>query len=163
MGKNELFMKDIISKYHPEFIASKDLRRYGLKYPHIFNIERLVEESLAAVGGYTFVDETGRDFDDAVNSDSKTVSVNQLTRRCEIGSVENKIGALRITIYNPIKHSADFLYMSHADLLEYKMPCYGKNSFKERLVFTWQEKGDHYNSYERFRVDTFEDLATLMQ
>ena len=75
MGKHSIFMEQIVCKYHPDFVKSKDLQEYGKKYPEIFNIERLIEESLSAVGGYDFVDEDGRDFNCPYDSDSKTVSV----------------------------------------------------------------------------------------
>lgn len=159
MCKELVLLRDIVCNYHPEFTASKDLRKFAITTPKSFNVERLIEESLAAVGGYNFVDETGRDFDDSVDSDSKTVSINKITHRAEITSVENKIGALRIVIYNPLKDGVDFLYMTHRELLAYKMPCYGKNLFKERLTFNWNASGDHYNSFEQFRLYSFEALA----
>ena len=56
MSKNLVLMRDVICIYHPEFRISKDLRAYGMKHPEIFNVERLIEESLAAVGPYEFVD-----------------------------------------------------------------------------------------------------------
>ena len=106
MSKNLVFMRDIVCKHHPAFKRSADLRHYGIKHNDIFNIERLIEESLAAVGGYDFVDEEGYDFNDIQYSDSKTVSVvnnggAKQTKVIIISSVENKIGSLRVTIYNP--------------------------------------------------------------
>ena len=163
MCKELVLLRDVINIHHPEFKNNKRLQQYALEKPNAFNVEFLIEESLAAVGGYNFVDEAGRDFDDPVDSDSKTVSLNVITRKCEITGVENKIGALRITIYNPLKDAVDFLYMTHKELLNYKLPCYGKNSFKERLCFNWNKRGDHYNSYEQFRVLDFEHLATIQQ
>ena len=102
-------MRDIVCKHHPAFKRSADLRHYGIKHNDIFNIERLVEESLAAAGGYDFVDAEGYDFTDY--SDSKTTSVNQKTYHVEVNGVETKIGALRITAYNPFKDSADYFFV----------------------------------------------------
>jgi hypothetical protein len=128
-----------------------------MEAPDIFNIERLIEESLAAVGPYKFVDQEGYDFSDL--SDSKTTTVNANTRTGTIGSVETKIGALRITAYNPFKESADYFYVSKRDMKYVKSPCYGVNDHKERILFKWSEKGDTYNMFEDYRVNSFEALA----
>jgi hypothetical protein len=150
-------MRDVICIYHPEFRASKDLRSYGIKHPDIFNVERLIEESLAAVGPYQFVDKEGYDFTDL--SDSKTTTVNANTRVVTISSVETKIGALRITAYNPFKDAADYFYVSKRDMKYVKSPCYGNNDHKERILFTYSKKGDNYNMFEDYRVRSFEELA----
>lgn len=159
MSKNYVLMRDVICKYHPEFKKSKDLQKYGLKHPDIFNCERLVEEALAATGGYNFVDESGRDFDCPDNSDSKTVSVQPSSKVVEVASVENKIGSLRITIYNQFTQNLHFMYIPHKSLSVLKLPCYGKNQFKERLLMKWNESGNHYNSFQRFIVPDFKALA----
>jgi len=157
MSKSLVLMRDVICVYHPEFRKSRDLRQYGMQHPTIFNVERLIEESLAAVGPYQFVDEEGYDFSDF--SDSKTTTVNVNTRVANIGSVETKIGALRITAYNPFKDAADYFYVSKEDLKYVKSPCYGNNDHKERILFTYTKKGDNYNMFEDFRVKNFEVLA----
>ena len=157
MSKNLVLMRDVISIYHPEFRASKDLRAYGVKHPDIFNVERLIEESLAAVGPYEFVDESGYDFTDY--SDSKTTTVAEYDNIMAIGSVESKIGALRITIYNPHKQALDYMYMPYRAWQRFKECSYGKSEHKERLRVRWNASHDHYNSFEDFRVRSFEDLA----
>jgi len=157
MSKSLVLMRDVICIYHPEFRASKDLRSYGIKHPDIFNVERLIEESLAAVGPYQFVDKEGYDFTDL--SDSKTTTVNANTRVVTISSVETKIGALRITAYNPFKDAADYFYVSKRDMKYVKSPCYGNNDHKERILFTYSKKGDNYNMFEDYRVRSFEELA----
>ena len=157
MSKSLVLMRDIICIYHPEFRVSKDLRAYGMKHPDIFNVERLIEESLAAVGPYEFVDKEGYDFTDL--SDSKTTTINVNTRVGTISSVETKIGALRITAYNPFKDSADYFYVSKRDMKYVKSPCYGNNDHKERILFTYSKKSDAYGMFEDYRVKNFEDLA----
>ena len=159
MSKNHVLMRDVICLYHPEFTASADLRSCGLKHPEMFNIERLMEESLAAVGPYTFVDQAGYDFSDF--SDSKTVTVNHNSRYAEITGVENKIGALRITAYNPFVQGVDFFYVPKSRMNYVKTACYGKNSHKERLRFTYCLDLS-YGFMEQFRERNFTDLATNM-
>jgi len=150
-------MRDVICIYHPEFRKSRDLQSYGLKHPDIFNVERLIEESLAAVGNYLLVDREGYDFSDY--SDSKTTTVNLNSRVGTVGSVETKIGALRITAYNPFKNAADYFFVSRQDLKYVKSPCYGVNDHKERIKFTYSKKSDSYGMFEDYRVNNFKELA----
>ena len=157
MSKNLVLMRDVICIYHPEFRKSRDLQSYGLKHPDIFNVERLIEESLAAVGNYLLVDREGYDFSDY--SDSKTTTVNLNSRVGTVGSVETKIGALRITAYNPFKNAADYFFVSRQDLKYVKSPCYGVNDHKERIKFTYSKKSDSYGMFEDYRVDNFKELA----
>jgi len=168
MSKHTVFMEQIVCKYHPEFKASKDLQMYGIKHAEIFNIERLIEESLASVGGYDFVDEDGRDFNCAYNSDSKTVSVvnNGGTSQSKviiIQSVENKIGSLRVTIYNPFNNSVDFMYIPKKgvqSLMENSGTQGNENKIKQRIRTSWNEQRDDYNKLEQYRVASFKELAT---
>ena len=157
MSKSLVLMRDVICVYHPSFNSSRDLQKFGLEMPERFNIERLIEETLAAVGPYHYVDEEGYDFTDY--SDSKTTTINANTRVGTIGSVETKIGALRITAYNPFKEAADFFYVSKRDLKYVKSPCYGVNDHKERIVFTYSSKSDAYGMFEDYRVKDFRELA----
>jgi hypothetical protein len=150
-------MRDVICIYHPRFRNSPDIKRFGLECPEHFNIERLIEESLAAVGPYRFVDEDGYDFSDL--SDSKTTTINANTRVATISNVETKIGALRITAYNPFKESVDYFYVSKRDLKYVKSPCYGVHDHKERIKFTYSSRGDAYGMFEDYRVKSFTELA----
>lgn len=157
MSKSLVLMRDVICVYHPSFRSSHDLQKFGLEMPERFNIERLIEETLAAVGPYQYVDKEGYDFTDY--SDSKTTTINANTRVGTISNVETKIGALRITAYNPFKDSADFFYVGKHDMKYVKSPCYGVNDHKERIVFTYSKKGDSYGMFEDYRVKDFRALA----
>jgi hypothetical protein len=161
-SKELVLMRDVIVKYHPEFVNSRTLRRIGLEQPSRFNIPFLIEEALAHVGNMQFVDADGYDFLPDY-SDSKTVSVNPLRYSLEINSVENKIGALRITAYNPLKGangSTDFFFVPQKDLQNLKRDCYGVSSHKERLVWSYSKKyNDDYGFMEDYRLKDFEELA----
>jgi hypothetical protein len=156
--KNLLIMKEIITVYHPDYISNESLRSYGLKEPCNTNIPRLVEQSLAAVGGYTFVDANGYDFSDY--SDSKTTTDAEYDRAMRIGNVQNKIGALRITTYNPHNDTLSYFFMPKSAVDEFKE---NNGTFKdkngERIRTTWKKKTDHYNFFESFRLQSFEKLA----
>lgn len=158
-SKELVLIRDIISQYHPKFTADPELVRMALADPEMFNVERLIEHTLAHTGDMQFVDAEGYDFLPC-KSDSKTVSVNVNTCKAEISSVETKIGALRIVCYNPLKDAADYFYVP-ANCVKYvKQPCYGNNSHKERIQFSYSKKGyDNYGKFETYRVKSFLALA----
>jgi hypothetical protein len=159
MSKSLVLMRDVICQYHPEFVQNCALQKFALDMPKRFNIEHLIEETLAHVGRLKFVDAEGYDFLPDY-SDSKTVTVNSNTRVAEINSVENKIGAIRITAYNPFKDGVDFFFVPKSDLSYVKEPCYGlTQSFKERIKFTYSKKSDNYGWFEDYRVESFKRLA----
>ncbi|MEN6623134.1 MAG: hypothetical protein ABFD50_16505 [Smithella sp.] len=158
MNKNYVLIRDVVNKYHPDFKDDPKLQAHLLKYHDVINVERLIEYTLASVGDMKFVDEEGYDFLPCY-SDSKTVSISRTTRDAYISSVENKIGALRITAYNPHRDRVDFFYVPKEHVPLVKRACYGKSMFKQRIMFCYSEK-DHYNSFEKYRVPTFVDLAT---
>ena len=157
MSKHLVLMRDVICKYHPRFRKSEDIRRFGLEAPEHFNIERLVEESLAAVGGYKFVDEEGYDFSDF--SDSKTTSINYGDNSATVMGVECKIGALRIVAYNPFKNASDYFFVPKDEVHSIKRPCYGKNAGRERIVFRYSTAKKDYTWFERYRMSSFRKLA----
>jgi len=113
--------------------------------------------ALAKVGGYEFVDAEGYDFTDF--SDSKTASTNPNTNVVTISSIENKIGALRITCYNHVKQALDYFFVPSNKLHTVALACYGKNSHKQRIIARYNEAGDHYNQFEKFRIADFVTLA----
>lgn len=158
-GKGHVLIRDIISRYHPKFQVDAELVRMGLADPDMFNVERLIEHTLAAEGNLNFVDAEGYDFLPDY-SDSKTVSVNENTGVAEIGSVETKIGALRIVCFNPLKDAADFFYVPKNCVKYVKRACFGNNSHKERITFTYSRKySDDYGQFETYRLRTFQQLA----
>ncbi len=170
MSKNLLLMREVITKHHPDFMGNRELSRYALSHPHIFDVTRLVEESFAAVGGYNFVDGHGHDFDDPVLSDSKTTTIcnnggNGNAKVFSIGSVEHKVGSLRVIIYNPWAERLDFMYLTKADVCALKENDGTKGSAtytKQKIRGTWSEHKDHYNKMEPYRIDNFVELATIM-
>ena len=167
MSKSLVLMRDVITIYHPEFRKSRDLRSYGMKHPDIFNVERLIEESLAAVGPYKFIDGDHCDFTDG--SDSKTASIRvnpsspgRNTHIGEIAGVETagggrKEGALRCTIYNPHKDELRFYFLpkrmwsNHITL----HPTSGVG----KVMYTYNRVHDDIIKFQGYECGSFEDLA----
>lgn len=161
--KSEVILEEIVFQYHPALAEPPE--RIRQCHPENWNIPRLVEESMAHVGGYDFVDEEGYDFNDFYLSDCKTTTVITYPKPhprhvFEIGSVETKVGALRIVAFNPIHGGLDYFFVPKDGVLKHKTKCYGKSRLKERIQAAYNVAGNHYNKFEVYRVDTFENLAT---
>jgi hypothetical protein len=163
LKKNEILFKKILFRYHPSFMnAEAQHQVLNVLGPDAFNVEHLIEQAFAHVGGYNFVDEDGYDFDDAEFSDSKTVTVNKDRSVAELGSVGNKIGTLRIVVYNPFIQDVHFLYMQYKDWQKLALDCHGKNKGDKRLMISYSFADMHYNQFRSFQVDSFEILACRM-
>ena len=156
--KNRMIMEQVISVHHPLFNIEGPFRSAGLNDPDMFNITRLVEQSLAAIGPYDFINAYGYDFTDY--SDSKTATVSQYNKMMTIGNVQNKIGALRVTAYNPYTNTLDYFYLPKNVVDECKEKNKTvKNPSGERIRTTWNIITNHYNTFEPHRVKTFNELA----
>jgi hypothetical protein len=159
MCKHQVFFEQIIFKYHPEY-QSNAIRKWVRKNPTHFNIERLIEETLACIGGYNFIDAAGKDFNDVDQSDAKTATIRTTDRQFTIASVENKVGSLRIVLYNEITAGVEFLYIPKGYVPQLSERC-GSGSQKYKIRGTWNQDKDHFNKLHGFRVATFEELACM--
>ena len=157
MCKQTAFLNDIMFEYLPEYFPTKTVRQLALKFPNVYNIEHLTELALAKIGGYDFIDASGYDFTDY--SDSKTATVASYDNCCAINSVENKIGAIRLCVYNSYREAVDFFFFPKDAVDRLKEPNYGKQSHKERMRSSYAVFSDTYSKFEPYRMKTFEELA----
>ena len=169
MSKQLTIMRDVICVYHPRFRKSADIRKFGLECPEHFNIERLVEESLAAVGPYTFVDGDHYDFSDL--SDSKTASIRvnptqpgRNTHVGEIAGVETsgggqKAGALRCTIYNPHKPGGELRYYFLPRNMWRNIITLHPTSGVGKIMYSYNRVHDDIVKFQDYECSSFEELA----
>ena len=167
MSKNLVLMRDVISIYHPEFRKSKDLRAYGMKHPDIFNVERLIEESLAAVGPYKFIDGDHADFSDGTDSKTASIRVNPAvaggnSHLGEISGVETagggrKAGALRCTVYNPHKDSLKFYFLPKS--MWSRHITIHPSSGVGKVMYSYHKPYDHIVKFHGHECSSFEELA----
>jgi hypothetical protein len=162
MTKEQILMRDVLIKEHKFFVGHPDRIQDAINHPDEFNVTRMIEKALAyrSRGRYTFVDADGYDFSDY--SDAKTASVrmnNQNTGQCclSIRNIANKVGAIRLIVFNPFTDSTDFFYIpSHAKRCVGSF--YQKGSYSS-IEVPWSRKNG-YNKLNQFQVATFKDLAT---
>jgi hypothetical protein len=125
-----------------------------------WDMESGVERALAKMSGrYGHTPEYHRDFDD--NSDSKVISVRPSGGTAEINSVEKKIGALRVTIWNPHAERLDFMYMPFAQWPALARNATGgnKGNGRKKIVLHYSKKNDSYGKFDAFLVPGFKELA----
>jgi len=160
MCKNSTILRDIVFPHLPAF-KDKVIQNFALANPEVYNIERLVELTLAHVGKMQFVDAEGYDFLPDY-SDSKTVTINVNSLRAQVNSVETKIGALRISAYNACNDNMAYFFVPKSELNRIKRPCYGVHEHKERIQFSYSTVyEDSYGYFDEYRVDSFRHLAEI--
>ena len=155
--KARALLRDDIIPHHPFFKDASDAQKAAaLADPLSFNVEHMVEEVLAILGKYDFVDAEGYDFTDY--SDSKTAILDKRSQ-CFVGGVESKIGAIRLTVYLPQQDRLDYFFIPKQSLDLLKRANYGVNEHKQRLRLNYNPTQDHWNMYEPYRLFSLEALA----
>lgn len=168
LTKAELILRDIICVYHPDIAGKKDVIKFLHKHVNWLNIEGMVEETMAHVGGYDFVDEAHYDFSDG--SDCKTASIQPsptkfggTSYRCEIMGIGNigensnvKSGDLRVVVYNPFKQELEYFFIPNRDMRQ--LMRYHNSGY--RITTTYNSMWDRNIKLDDFRKLSFEELAT---
>ena len=158
--KEYTLLETVIIPYHQVYSTNPDLAGYALANSDDFNVERMVEKLLADVSGWLeFVDGHGYDYLPD-HSDMKTATINRNTLVAEVGSIENKIGAIRIVIYNPFLDDCDYMFIPASDRDLLARACYGTGkAHKLRFMIQYNLEQDHFNQFEKYRLPTFAALA----
>jgi hypothetical protein len=167
-GKEKLIIQEIINKLHPKFTGNPELCNFALESPELFNVERLVEVTMAHVGGYDYVDGAHYDFSDG--SECKTASVrptpskpNSSSYALEISNVISgagtaKSGSIRVVLYNPHIQQLRYYYLPPGEIDKIGVNIH-PTSNKGRVFATWNIITDTCNKLDRYSVPSFEDLA----
>ena len=168
MCKRTLLIREVVGRYHSAFKRNPQRVREALRWPRMYSVEYLVEQSFAHVGKYNHTDAAHCDYSDG--SDSKTASirsVNAIGRkrnsyRGEISGVVTagggaKNGGLRCVIYNPHRETLMYYYLPKSwwkDRVT-RHPTSGVG----KIVFSYNAKTDTIPQFEQYRVDSFKSLA----
>lgn len=180
LDKNRKILKDICFKYSSIFSSlSKKQKELVLKHAEIYNIPKLVELTMAEVGGYTIEDVKGCDFSDGSECKTGTLITYKIKdrkkpiSRCSLKNLDHKTGAIRVVIYNPVEDELNYFYIPK-DQVPNMLTCRKKltgKSINEKEVDDKSELGtingqrlsfSYYKSYgkfEKYRIPNFETLA----
>jgi len=154
--KEHAIATEIIVKYHKRYKRNNYKKKDIISNYMDFKVERLVEESLANVGGYEWVDKAHFDFSDLSDSKTASISINPSkagSSYCgEITNVSGKMGALRVVIWNP--HKAELLY--------YFLPkSFWENNVTRtakgfgKITFTYNVNKGIISRFNEYRVKNF--------
>jgi hypothetical protein len=167
VSKEYLIMRDIICAYHPSFFKNKKLRKFGLEQPGLFKVEKLVEQSMASLGSYDYIDAAHADFSDGSDSKTASISINpkvigQKSYRGYISSVSNvggnqKAGALRCVIYNPHKQDLRYYFLPKNFWIDHVIIDCG--SGEGRIEYLYNIDKDTINKFKGYECVDFEELA----
>lgn len=176
--KTSALLKEIIFQYHPDVKDNQEVQNFLSEHQDWVNVERMVEETMAAVGGYNFVDGDGYDFDDGdalgcANSECKTASVwpNPVKGSCvshvlEISNVckagpqgGTKFGTLRVVLYNPISETVRYYFIPKHYWEE--MVTIHPTTKIGKIKANWNSKSDTCNKLDKFQVKNFKALAQI--
>ena len=169
MCKNRTLFRQIVNQYHPDF-SSKQLLAQVEKHPKIFNIEHLIELTMAYVGGYDFIDADHCDFSDGSECKTGSVSPNPVkpgrnSYKLEISNVVSpggamKSGDVRVVLYNPHTKSASYYFIPQD-----KLESLGINRHPTtgigRIFATWNRVTGSIPKLDRYQVSSFSELAQM--
>jgi hypothetical protein len=169
-SKSNLILEEVILKHNDKCKTNDSLQTFLRENIDIIKIERLVEYTMAEVGGYDFIDSSHCDFSDG--TECKTASVRQNpvknTPACkshtiEISNVSSaggnlKSGALRVVLYNPILYKLKYYFIPNEDILNLGYNCHPTTGIG-RLYATWNSSLDECRKLDKYEVETFEALA----
>lgn len=171
-GKEKLILKDVINRYNPQFVGNPGLQSFALQYPEVFNVERLVEITMAHISGaYDYVDAEHYDFSDG--SECKTASVcpnpssSENSYRLEISNVISqsgvaKTGAIRVVLYNPHTQRLHYYFIPPGFMHNIGVNIHPTTK-KGRIFATWNSVKNSCNKLDRYEVDSFETLAKIKE
>lgn len=174
-SKNELMFDEIVRHYCPELAAAVDSKFCD---PDDLNIERLIEKCIAIESELTWCGADNDVYDFLEDkSDAKTASIkgnweNQGDGKYKywrvtgsISNVETKVGALRCVVYDSEN------YVLHYFLIPAKWVHViattntngtGRGVGKSRVNLKYNCEKDTFNSMDRFRVESFEDICGIV-
>jgi len=167
MSKQATLLRDVIFKYHPLFKRRKDLQKSAIKHPEIFNVHRLIEDSFAAIGPYSFIDVSHADFSDGTECKTASIGVNYTgtTGNSFSGAIHSvktsagtlKQGALRVVIYNPHTDSLMYYFLPK-EFWEKNITMHNKKN-SGMIAYSYNKSTDTIKKLEPYRVKSFRQLA----
>lgn len=171
MCKASTLFNDVIAKFHPDISQDEKLKNLLSANIGWLNIESLIEQTMAAVGGYNFVDGEHYDFSDGTECKTGSVAPNPkknlgITYGVKITNVQSCAGvtkgSLRAVIYNPHTESCSYFFIP-SDHLDTEIALSYINGYGTTKVLsaTWNSITNKINKLERYRVKDFETLAKM--
>lgn len=169
MCKTTTLFNDVVREYNTTF-SMPEIWQAVEKHPNIFNIEHLVELTMAEVGGYEFIDAEHCDFSDG--SECKTGSIGLKptkpgcnTYRWEISNVissggQIKSGPIRLVLYNPHTKTCSYYFIPQTKLESLGINVHPTTKIG-RIFGTWNIKTGRIPKLEKYELPDFSLLAKM--
>ena len=125
-----------------------------------FNPERIVEQTMAQLGDYDYIDATG--YDNTDYSETKTGTLRRHDRTATISGIITahsrtpKVGDIRAVIYNEFTESLDYFFLPKAYWETIRE--HGKSN-SDILRARYSEESDTIHKWAQHRKDSFLELA----
>ena len=165
-ARDNALLRDVIFPNHPDFGRSRVVREMAKKDPRTFNVPYLVELTMAAIGGYEFVDAAHYDFTDGTDSKITSVSSNPIksSPNSYAGTVTNvcsqygkfKTGGLRIIAYVTPRDECWFYYLP---LTVWKPMAVVPKIGNGYIGYQYNTIKDDIVRFSDYRLGTFRELA----
>ena len=159
MNKQQRILIDIAHKYLPEYQDPKFLPQFECRWRH-YNVEHIVEDAMAHVGGYEYINEDH--YDNSDYSETKTGTLRTHDSTATITNIVSdkgnkaKVGDIRAVIFNEYTGQLEYFFLPKAEweaLREYG------DANKRILRARYNANTGKIIRWERFRVPNFETLA----
>jgi hypothetical protein len=171
MCKATVLFNEVIAKYHPDISTNPEIRDFLASRLEWLNIEALIEETMAAVGGYKFVDGAHHDFSDGTECKTGSVAPNpsvssENSYMVRITNIESCAGttkgSIRAVVYNPHTQTCNYYYIPESDLNTVLKLTHGNGPGTiKNLYATWNKKTNKINKLDPYQVKNFQTLATM--
>lgn len=169
MCKTITMFKEVVLKYNTIFNIP-EIQKAVEKHPTIFNIEHLVELTMAEVGGYEFIDAEHCDFSDGSECKTGSISPNPTsagrnTYRWEISNIissggKTKSGPVRLVLYNPHTEKCTYYFIPETQFESLGINIHPTTNIG-RVFGTWNSKTNKIGKLDDFEVNSFETLAKI--
>lgn len=159
MNKHQRILIDIAHRHLPEYQDPKFPAKFQTHWRH-YNVEHIVEDAMAHVGGYQYVDEDHYDNSDYSETKTGTLRIYDktvtLTNIVSRHTATPKAGDIRAVIYNEFTEQLEYFFMPRAqweDIREHG------DCNKGILRARYNPNTGKILKWEQFRVKDFETLA----
>jgi hypothetical protein len=159
LNKHQRILQDIAHRHLLEYSNPLVLPALLSNWRH-YNVEHIVEDAMAVVGGYQYVD--CDHYDNSDYSETKTGTCRQHDRTATVSGIISrhtktaKVGDIRAVIYNEFTGNLDYFFMPKA---AWELTREYGDANCSILRTKYQPAIDVYTKWERFRVESFEILA----
>jgi hypothetical protein len=157
LNKHQLILRDIAAVHLDDFRGREQELLLNWDY---YNVERIVERTMAHLGGYEFVDAHG--YDNTDYSETKTGTIRRHDSMATITNITTvhkdtpKVGDIRAVFYNEFTGQLDYYFLPKAGWEAIRE--YGASN-KNILRARYNHILDVIPKWKAWRVPDFESLA----